>query len=67
MDAVEIFYSFDDKEYTMMHNCWLQDNTPVMVGVMAASPDGEGFKASFDNFRIKHLPDQRRMEWLKKN
>ena len=67
LDAVEIFYSFDDKEYTMMRNCWLQDNTPVMVGVMAASPDGEGFKASFDNFRIKHLPDQRRMVWLKKN
>ena len=67
LDAVEIFYSFDDKEYTMMRNCWLQDNTPVMVGVMAASPDGEGFKASFDNFKIKHLPDQRRMEWLEKN
>ena len=67
LDAVEIFYSFDDKEYTMMRNCWLQDNTPVMVGVMAASPDGNGFKASFDNFKIKHLADQRRMEWLEKN
>ncbi|MBQ5715069.1 MAG: DUF1349 domain-containing protein, partial [Alistipes sp.] len=28
LDAVEIFYSFDDKHYTMMRNCWLQDNTP---------------------------------------
>ena len=25
LDAVEIFYSFDDKTYTMMRNCWLQD------------------------------------------
>jgi regulation of enolase protein 1 (concanavalin A-like superfamily) len=67
LDAVEIFYSFDDKEYTMMRNCWLQDNTPVMVGMMAACPDGSGFKVRFDNFRITHLPDQRRCEWLEKN
>lgn len=67
LDAVEIFYSFDDKEYTMMRNCWLQDNTPVMVGMMAACPDGNGFEARFDSFKIKHLPDQRRLEWLRKN
>lgn len=66
LDAVEVFYSFDDKEYTMMRNCWMQDNTPVMVGVMAACPDGEGFKARFEHFQIKHLPDQRRLDWLKK-
>lgn len=67
LDAVEIFYSFDDVKYTMMRNCWLQDNTPVMVGMMAACPDGNGFKATFENFKIKHLPDQRRLEWLKNN
>lgn len=67
LDAVEIFYSFDDKEYTMMRNCWLQDNTPVMVGMMAASPDGDGFKVIFEHFRIKHLPDRRRLDWLEKN
>lgn len=67
LDAVEIFYSFDDKNYTMMRNCWLQDNTPVMVGMMAACPDGKGFKATFIDFKIKHLPDQRRLEWLKNN
>ena len=60
LDAIEIFYSFDDKEYTMMRNCWMEDNTPVMVGMMAACPDGEGFKAKFEHFQIKHLPDQRR-------
>ena len=67
LDAVEIFYSFDDKEYVMMRNCWLQDNTPVMVGMMAACPDGNGFKAKFEHFQIMHLPDARRVEWLKKN
>lgn len=67
LDAVEIFYSFDDKKYTMMRNCWLQDNTPVMVGMMAACPDGNGFKVRFEEFKIKHLPDARRLEWLKNN
>lgn len=65
LDAVEIFYSFDDKNYVMTRNAPLQDNTPVMVGLMAASPDGNGFEAKFENFSVKHLPDQRRLEWLK--
>ena len=67
LDAVEVFYSFDDKEYIMMRNAYLQGNTPVQVGLMAACPDGNGFKAIFENFTVKHLPDQRRLEWLKKN
>lgn len=67
LDAVEIFYSFDDKEYTLMRNAWLQDNHPVMVGVMGACPDGDGFQARFDHFSIRHLPDLRRLQWLEKN
>lgn len=65
LDAVEIFYSLDDKNYIMTRNAPLQDNTPVMVGLMAASPDGKGFEAKFEHFKVKHLPDQRRLEWLK--
>lgn len=67
LDAVEIFYSFDDNEYTMMRNAWLQDNHPVMVGIMGACPDGDGFQARFDHFSIRHLPDMRRLQWLEKN
>lgn len=67
LDAIEVFYSFDDVTYTLMRNAWMPDNHPIMVGVMAACPDGNGFKAHFDNFSIKHLPDQRRVEWLKRN
>lgn len=67
LDAVEVFYSFDDKNYTMMRNAYLQDNTPVMVGMMAACPDGNGFTAVFEGFKVKHLPDQRRLKWLENN
>ena len=38
-----------------------------MVGLVAACPDGNGFEAKFEHFQVKHLPDQRRAEWLKKN
>lgn len=65
LDALEIFYSLDDKTYIMTRNAPLQDNTPVMVGLMAACPDGNGFEARFENFKVTHLPDQRRLEWLK--
>ena len=67
LDAVEIFYSFDDKEYTLMRNAWMQDNVPMKVGVMGACPDGTGFNVRFENFTVKHLPDMRRIEWLKAN
>lgn len=67
LDAVEIFYSYDDKTYTLMRNAWLADNTPVKVGLMAACPDGEGFRVTFEHFRVKHLPDLRRLQWLEKN
>lgn len=65
LDAVEVFYSFDDKEYILMRNAWMQDNIPMKVGVMGACPDGAGFDVKFEDFTVKHLPDSRRLQWLK--
>ena len=67
LDAIETFYSFDDENYVMMRNAWFQDNCPVKVGLMGASPDGNGFNAKFENFSVKHLADQRRLKWLQDN
>ena len=67
LDAIEIYYSFNDKDYVMMRTLWMQDNCPLQVGPVAACPDGKGFKARFSDFKVTHLPDQRRVEWLKKN
>ena len=73
LDAIEIFYSFDDKTYTMMRNAWMESNRPVKIGMMGASPDGDGFKATFSSlirlsdFSVKHLPDKVRTDWLNKN
>ena len=43
------------------------DKPVPKVGLMGACPDGEGFNVKFEHFKVTHLPDQRRMEWLKKN
>lgn len=67
LDAIEIFYSFDDKEYTLMRNAWMEANRPVKVGMMAACPDGDGFNVTFSDFTVKHLPDKVRTDWLKNN
>lgn len=67
LDAIEIFYSFDDNEYTLMRNAWMEANRPVKVGMMAACPDGDGFDVTFSDFTVRHLPDKVRTQWLKAN
>lgn len=67
LDDVEIFYSFDDKEYILMRNAWMEANRPVKVGMMGACPDGDGFSVTFSDFTVKHLPDLRRTQWLMNN
>ncbi|NRB49120.1 MAG: DUF1349 domain-containing protein [Saprospiraceae bacterium] len=67
LDAVEIFYSRDDETYQMIRLAHFPGNRAVKVGLYAASPDGEGFDATFTNFTITHLPDLRREQWLAKN
>nr|WP_294782655.1 DUF1349 domain-containing protein [uncultured Flavobacterium sp.] len=67
LDALEIFYSTDGTNYTMTNTVYFPEFKTVQVGMMAASPDGKGFTAVFEDFKITHLPDQRRLEWLKNN
>ena len=67
LDAVEIFYSLDNITYSMIRLAYFPDNKPVMIGMTAASPDGIGFNALFEDFEINHIPDSRRLIWLDKN
>lgn len=66
-DAIEISYSLDGTKFTMSNLAYFPEKRMAMVGMVAASPDGDGFKATFENFKIKHLPDERRLKWLEKN
>lgn len=67
LDAVAIFYSIDGINFITTNTVYFPEFKTVQVGMMAASPDGNGFKAIFEEFKITHLPDQRRLEWLKNN
>lgn len=67
LDSAEIFYSYDGQNYTMMRLAYFPENIPVMVGLTAASPDGDGFNTLFEEFEISHLPDIRRLKWLEDN
>lgn len=67
LDAIEIFYSFDDKEYQMMRNVLMGANHPVKIGMFAACPDGNGFRVTFSDFKVTHLPDKVRTDWLNNN
>jgi uncharacterized protein len=51
-EAVEVFYSLDGVGYTMLRMAYLPAVETVQVGLMAASPQGEGFSASFARFQI---------------
>jgi len=67
IDAVEIYFSLDGVKYQKSNVAYFPEQRSAMVGMMAASPDGDGFKAVFENFEVKHLPDERRLKWLEEN
>ena len=54
-DAVEIYYSLDNKNFTMMRLAYFPEIKTCMVGLMAASPKGKGFNALFEDFEINDL------------
>ncbi len=66
-DAIEIFYSLNGREFLMSNVVHFHAHVPAKVGMMAASPEGDGFKAVFEDFNIKHLPDSDRMKWAENN
>lgn len=54
-DYVEIKYSFDDLEFSMLRLAYFPPEVPAQIGMMCAAPDGKGFPIEFDNFAIKAI------------
>jgi regulation of enolase protein 1 (concanavalin A-like superfamily) len=50
--ALEVNYSVDGTRYTLLRQAYLTAAATVSVGIMCASPDGEGFRATFEGLRI---------------
>lgn len=53
--TVEVQYSLDGEQYTMLRMAYLTPCETVNVGVMCASPDGHGFATTFEGFKVYSL------------
>ncbi|GAB1542389.1 DUF1349 domain-containing protein [Scytonema sp. NUACC21] len=51
--TIEVQYSFDGQNYTMLRLAYLTEAETLQVGLMCASPEREGFQATFENFKIE--------------
>ncbi len=54
-EAVEVFYSLDGADYTLLRIAYLLPSDQAMVGVMCAAPDGAGFDVVFEAFDVQLL------------
>lgn len=52
---VEVNYSLDGQNYMMFRLAYLTLVETVSVGVMCASPEGNGFSSTFEEFKIQSL------------
>lgn len=55
--AVEVKYSLDGEQYTMIRLAYLTEAETVQVGPMCASPEREGFQVVFEDFQITPLSE----------
>ncbi|MEX2513055.1 MAG: DUF1349 domain-containing protein [Cyclobacteriaceae bacterium] len=55
-DYVEISYSRDSVHFQLQRLAYFPPSSEFFIGLMAASPDGDGFEVVFDDFQIFRLP-----------
>lgn len=51
-EAIEVQYSLDDQQYQMLRLAYLTEAETVDVGLMAASPQGDGCIIVFEEFKL---------------
>jgi regulation of enolase protein 1 (concanavalin A-like superfamily) len=54
-ETVEVSYSLDGQAYILLRLAYLVPSEITQAGPMCASPDGNGFEASFTEFRVEPL------------
>ena len=50
--SLEVLYSLDGNVYTSLRLGYLPPQTALDIGVMCASPEGQGFTATFEELRL---------------
>jgi regulation of enolase protein 1 (concanavalin A-like superfamily) len=51
-DYVEIKYSLDGNQYTLLRLHYFPPAVPAQAGVMAAAPEGQGFSVTFEGLKF---------------
>jgi uncharacterized protein len=51
-EAIEIQYSLNGTQYQMLRLAYLTQSKSLQVGLMAASPQGEGCEIKFEQFKL---------------
>jgi uncharacterized protein len=54
-EAIEIHYSLNGIDFTMLRMGYFLPSESAGAGIMCASPDGDGFSVSFEGFSIKQV------------
>lgn len=52
-EAIRISYSGTGSEYTLLRLAYFPVVPRLQVGLMCASPDGEGYEVVFENYQVK--------------
>lgn len=53
--AVEVDFSRDGKDYHMLRQAYFSEADPLQIGVMACAPQGDGFRATLEDFQVRAL------------
>lgn len=51
-ETIEVQYSLNGEDYSMMRLAYLTDVSILQVGLMCAAPQGEGFVVQFEGFKL---------------
>lgn len=51
-NSIETYASVDGKDFTLMRSSYFPPAASTKVGIMCASPEGNGFDAVFDNLKL---------------
>lgn len=51
--TVEVSFSRDGEEYAMIRQAYLSDSDSLQIGPMAAAPEGDGFRSTFEGFTVE--------------
>ena len=52
-EAIQISYADENSNYVPFRLAYFPSDRDLQVGIMCASPEGEGFEVVFENYRLK--------------